>query len=98
MSELPLAARRWDSRVYRPLWEAIRRRELSGMFPGDRTADMVARVAELHQQPGLDWDQALNTLARAGPATPTGEKQRAWLPAVDRAQPADRPPRWTLRT
>ena len=58
------AAQRWEARVYRPLWTAIRAREVSATFPGDRTADVVARVAELREQSGLDWHQALDTLGR----------------------------------
>jgi hypothetical protein len=61
------AAQRWEARVYRPLWTAIRAREVSATFPGDRTADVVARVAELRERSGLDWHQALDALARASP-------------------------------
>jgi hypothetical protein len=61
------AAQRWEARVYRPLWTAIRAREVSATFPGDRTADFVARVTELREQSGLDWHQALDTLVRESP-------------------------------
>jgi nucleotide-binding universal stress UspA family protein len=61
------AAQRWEARVYRPLWTAIRAREVSAKFPGDRTADFVARVTELREQSGLDWHQALDTLVRESP-------------------------------
>ncbi|HLZ28109.1 MAG TPA: universal stress protein [Chloroflexota bacterium] len=64
LPELRHAARRWEGQVYRPLWAAIRARQLSAAFPGDRTADSVARVAELREQCGLDWEQALDAIAR----------------------------------
>jgi nucleotide-binding universal stress UspA family protein len=63
ISELPLAARRWEMNVYRPLWHAIRTRELAAAFPGDRTADVVARLAELREQTGVDWYDALEALS-----------------------------------
>jgi hypothetical protein len=65
LPELPLAARRWEQQVYRPLWGAIRARELSATFPGERTADLVARVAARRECSGLDWQQALEALTPA---------------------------------
>ena len=38
------AAQRWYGQVYRPLWHRIRERRLTRYFPGDRSADFVARL------------------------------------------------------
>jgi nucleotide-binding universal stress UspA family protein len=65
LDEMPLAARRFERVVYRPLWATIRERELSATYPGDRTADTIARVAEVHMESGLNWPEALEDVARA---------------------------------
>ncbi len=44
MTELPLAARRWERTVFRPLWQAVREQDLAAAFPGDLSADVVART------------------------------------------------------
>jgi hypothetical protein len=67
LDELPLAARRWESLVYRPLWAEIRDLDLSAAYPGDRTADTIARIADVHLRSGLDWQEALEELARGAP-------------------------------
>jgi nucleotide-binding universal stress UspA family protein len=59
--DVQLAARRWFTDVFRPLWQAIRARELIAAFPGDRSADLVARLAlwRAANAPDLDWSAAL---------------------------------------
>jgi nucleotide-binding universal stress UspA family protein len=62
MPELQHAARRWFIDVYRPLWEKVRERQLSAAyFPGERSADVIARLAAWRrvQAPHLEWAQAL---------------------------------------
>jgi hypothetical protein len=61
------AAQRWYGEVYRPLWQRIRRRQrLTRFFPGDRTADFIARVGAWRAEtmaeggPRLSWDEALD--------------------------------------
>ena len=65
------AARRWYGQVYRPLWQRVRERRLTRYFPGDRSADFVARLgawrAEQLDEGGtedgaaaLSWDEALD--------------------------------------
>jgi nucleotide-binding universal stress UspA family protein len=62
LDDLQLAARRWYVDVFRPLWLAIRARQLISAFPSYRSADLIARVAAwraLHA-PSLDWQTALD--------------------------------------
>ncbi len=59
------AAQRWNREVYRPLWHRVRERRLTRYFPGDRSADFIARVAAWRAEaaagtPPLDWDEALD--------------------------------------
>jgi hypothetical protein len=65
LSELNLAAARWHMLVFRPAWQAIRARQLSAAFPGDRSADVFARLAVWREveAPHLDWSSALETFA-----------------------------------
>jgi hypothetical protein len=64
IGELPLAARRWEARVYRPLWHAIRAREMAAAFPGERTADVIARLAVWREQThSPSWEDALEAVA-----------------------------------
>jgi hypothetical protein len=67
LSELPLAASRWFAMVFRPLWQEIRARELSSYFPGDRTADYIARLSAWRQgaAPHLSLEDALDAFAEA---------------------------------
>ena len=65
------AAERWESAVYRPLAKQIRESQLGRHFPGERTADIVARLAG-HRGAGgpghgrdADWDAALRAVAAA---------------------------------
>jgi nucleotide-binding universal stress UspA family protein len=61
LADLPHAARRWFGEIFRPLWQMIRARQLTAMFPGDRSADVFARVAvwRAAEAPELDWPEAL---------------------------------------
>jgi nucleotide-binding universal stress UspA family protein len=65
LSELKLAANRWHGSVYRPMWSAIRSRQLVAAFPGDRTADVFARLAAWREveAPHLGWEDALEAFA-----------------------------------
>jgi nucleotide-binding universal stress UspA family protein len=67
LSELSLSAMRWFGEVFRPLWQEIRARELIAGFPGDRSADLVARLAKWRDAsaPGVDWREALDKFAEA---------------------------------
>lgn len=72
MADYRDAARRWYGQVFRPLWHRVRERRLTRYFPGDRSADFVARFgawrAELLEEGGpeaetiaaLSWDEALD--------------------------------------
>jgi nucleotide-binding universal stress UspA family protein len=62
LDELPRAARRWFAEVFRPLWQTIRARQLTAQFPGDRSADLIARLAiwRATEAPELDWPLALD--------------------------------------
>jgi len=62
IDDLSYAARRWERVVYRPLWAEVRARELSTIFPGDRTADTIARIAAVHLHSGADWHAAVEHL------------------------------------
>ncbi|MBV9327703.1 MAG: universal stress protein [Chloroflexi bacterium] len=72
LDDLQRAARRWFMEIYRPLWEAVRARQLTAAFPGDRSADLIARLASWREDeaPDLDWPTALDRFVDA--QTPTG--------------------------
>lgn len=70
------AAQRWQWQVYRPLWQRIREQRLTRYFPGDRTSDIVARLAAwwFEQHPETEhaaesepvsfpWEEALEGFA-----------------------------------
>jgi nucleotide-binding universal stress UspA family protein len=63
------AANRWYGQVYRQLWHVIRERRLTRFFPGDRSADFVARVGAWQEEraergePKLPWLEALDRFA-----------------------------------
>jgi nucleotide-binding universal stress UspA family protein len=67
LSDLQLAARRWFTDVFRPLWQTIRARELIAAFPGDRSADVIARLAvwRAAEAADLDWPTALETFLQS---------------------------------
>jgi len=62
LDELERAARRWFAEVFRPLWQTIRARQIIAAFPGDRSADLIARLPlwRQAQAPDLDWLAALD--------------------------------------
>ncbi len=76
----PRAAQIWESAfVYRPAAALVRARRLNRRFPGERTADLFVRLADLREAEACstdrlpDWeevsDHLLNsTLPTEGPA------------------------------
>src|SRR5581483_5937211 len=60
------AAQRWDGQVFRPLWQRIRKERLTRYFPGDRSADFVARLGAWWAESSPDgasppdWNEALD--------------------------------------
>jgi nucleotide-binding universal stress UspA family protein len=95
MSSYRDAAQRWEWQVYRPLWQRVRQQRLTRYFPGDRSADFIARLgawwAEQHaqDQEGAEpepfrWEEALDRFA-------------AWL-ASERGVPPRGPGRGTPAT
>jgi nucleotide-binding universal stress UspA family protein len=68
------AAQRWYGEVYRPLWQRVREQRLTRHFPGDRTADFVARVGAWRAEhaadgsPPLPWDEALDRFVATLPS------------------------------
>ena len=71
MTDYRDAARRWYGQVFRPLWHRVRERRLTRYFPGDRSADFVARLGAWRAEtgadgtsetgaPALSWDEALD--------------------------------------
>jgi hypothetical protein len=67
LDELSRAASRWYLQIFRPMWQAIRARQLASHYPGERTADIVARVVGWRQvdAPDLDWSSALDAFIEA---------------------------------
>ena len=68
IGDLRDAARRWYSEVFRPLQLRVRARRLTQFFPGERTADVVLRLADhrrleaqrLGRSPDdLTWEETL---------------------------------------
>jgi hypothetical protein len=59
------AAQRWYTEVYRPLWQQVRRLRLARSFPGERSADVIARLGAWRKEQARtdgsppDWDKAL---------------------------------------
>jgi nucleotide-binding universal stress UspA family protein len=62
LDDLQLAAQRWFTDVFRPLWQTIRARQLTAAFPGARSADLIARLAvwRAAEAPDMDWLDALD--------------------------------------
>lgn len=66
LSDLREAARDWEAEVYAPAFAAIRKHRLTQRFPGERTADVLVRVAdwrEREEKKDLPWDQAVAAYA-----------------------------------
>ncbi len=61
MNDLRQAAQDWEGEIFRPVSKAIRARRLTQKFPGERTADVLVRVADWRDQPGkhLSWEAAV---------------------------------------
>jgi hypothetical protein len=82
IGDLREAARRWYSEVFRPLQLRIRARRLAEHYPGERTADVLLRLADHRrlesQRRGrpLSWEEALESFVpgalerEATPAAP----------------------------
>ncbi len=77
LDDIQLAARRWYRDVFRPLWESIRARQLSAAFPGDRSADLIARLFLWRQRevPELDPLAALDQFVGAHAASDSGSSR-----------------------
>jgi hypothetical protein len=62
LEDLQRAARRWYAEVFHPLWKAIRARQLVAAFPGERSADLIARLIlwRAAEAPELDLQTALD--------------------------------------
>ena len=72
LDDLEEAARRWYAYVYMPLAEEVRAREMRRLFPGERTADLVARVIETCSlkdaaTDSIDWADAIGRLQAERP-------------------------------
>jgi nucleotide-binding universal stress UspA family protein len=67
VADLQLAAQRWFGEVYRPLWQTCRALQLTAAYPGDRSADLIARLAvwRANHAPELDWLAALDRFVEA---------------------------------
>jgi nucleotide-binding universal stress UspA family protein len=64
--DAPLAARRWHMSVYQPLWQRVREQQLTHYFPGERGADVVARlICWRRTRPDVpaDWAAGLDLFA-----------------------------------
>lgn len=64
--DLAVAARRWYAQEFRPNQLKLRAARLTERFPGERTADLFVRLAELRRSPDgdpPDWDEALTRFA-----------------------------------
>ncbi len=68
------AARRWYSEVFRPLQLRVRARRLTQYYPGERTADVVLRVADHRRREAqrlgrtveeVSWEETLSTFKPA---------------------------------
>jgi nucleotide-binding universal stress UspA family protein len=67
LDDLQRAASRWFAEVFRPMWQAVRARQLIAATPGDRSADLVASLAAWRaaEAPGMDWQEALDRFVQA---------------------------------
>jgi nucleotide-binding universal stress UspA family protein len=67
LDDIQVAARRWFREAFRPLWESIRARQLTPAFPGDRSADLIARVCAWRETecPEANWLEALDRFIEA---------------------------------
>ena len=102
IDDYQLAANRWHSQVYRQLWHLIRERRLTRYFPGDRSADFIARIGdwqaerlERGEEP-LPWLEALERFveetARERGVPPRGRRSRTATAAPTTPSPAPEEP------
>lgn len=65
------AAERWRNRIFRPLTQRIRTLGLNHFFPGERSADIIVRLADHRRAEAgrlgreVSWDEALDSFATA---------------------------------
>jgi len=76
------AARRWYGQVYRPLWHRVRERRLTRYFPGDRSADFVARLGAWRAET-MENGASENGPTENGAST-NGASALSWDEALDR--------------
>jgi len=98
------AAQRWYGQVYRPLWLRVREQRLTRYFPGDRSADFIARVgawqAEATEDESGDvgaapvsWEDVLDRyVATVRASQGTGEPPHDAAPEDDGDLPIVMPP------
>ncbi len=71
LAEQSEAARRWYEEVFRPLWRRVREVGLTQHFPGERAADVIARLAAWRAAEAArtgeppSWEEALERLGAA---------------------------------
>lgn len=88
------AAQRWYGAVYRPLWQRIRELQLTRYFPGERPADLIARVGAWRAAalaggtPSVDWTEALERFM----ATLSSHAEAPTGASGEEATPTDSPP------
>lgn len=75
------AARRWYGQVYRPLWHRVRERRLTRYFPGDRSADFVARLGAWRAE-SMENGASENGPTENGAST-NGASALSWDEALD---------------
>lgn len=69
----PSAAARWKSSTFRPLQRRLRELRLNQHFPGERSADIIVRIAAFREHESerhgtvLSWEAALAAFAEARP-------------------------------
>ena len=82
------AGRRWYSQVWRPVSRRIRLLGLARVFPGERSADILVRVADhkraMEEREGrpVEWSEALESFAETVGASGTTARRR--LPLLGR--------------
>jgi len=86
------AAQRWYYEVYRPLWQRVRQQRLTHYFPGDRSADFIARLGTWRAEaadgrPPLAWDEALDRFVATLAKRRNAPRQRGKGPPAVRPAP-----------
>ncbi len=78
IADFRAAAQQWYGQVFRPLWQRVRQLRLTRYFPGERSADVIARLgtwrASRPDGLAMEWSEALTRfqeeLAARGEAVP----------------------------